>query len=101
MSAFVVAIRVCSTYLCWSSVYATGKTKASWKIARQMDRWSGEGYKDVGIRRCWATVISHWGWRENGRRPRLSLSYSANDDGHDDDTGNDYDDFRLKWMSIN
>jgi len=36
-------------------------------------------------------------WKE----AKLSLSYSANDDDHDDNTGNDYDDFRLKWMSIN
>jgi hypothetical protein len=55
----------------------------------------------VGIR-CWATAISHEGWREKGRRPKLSLSASANDDDHhDDDTGNDYDDFQLKWMSMN
>ena len=38
MSAFVVAIRVCSTSVCWSGVHATGKTKESGKIARQMDR---------------------------------------------------------------
>jgi hypothetical protein len=38
MSAFVVAIRLCSPSVRWSGVYATGKTKASGKIVRQMDR---------------------------------------------------------------
>ena len=58
-------------------------------------------YKDVGITRWWATAINQGGWRENGRRPKFSLSYSANGDDHDDDAGNDYNDFQRKWMSIN
>jgi len=68
------------------------------KVGRSRDRWIAEVGKDTT--RWWATALSQGGWRENGRRPKLSLSCSANDDD-DDDTGSDYYDFRLKWMSIN